>query len=189
MKQFLIAVLFFISALTFSQTPCDFVVNETDSIGTYKTTNEYLISEKIFGGTSNYIFYSLTLTDGLPILNVQHVQKSKDFLKTNCLDKNSKLYLQLNNGKVITLLHIDKEICGSIIRDDNGFNNRLTSGTFMFMKGTFEDLKNSPVSLMRIKYLTDTQDYIVKKEIVSELNGKYYQPENYFINNLHCVEE
>jgi hypothetical protein len=62
-------------------------------------------------------------------------------MKANCFDKNSKLILQLNNGKIITLIHIDQENCGTMIRDDKGFDNRITSGIFMFMKESFEDLK------------------------------------------------
>ncbi len=188
MKKLLLTTLLLLSLNTFAQTACDYATNVKDSIGTYKATKEYLVSEKNFAGTSSYIFYSMALTDGLPTLNVQMIQKSKGFMKANCFDKNSKLYLQLNNGKVITLLHTNLEYCGSMIRDDKGFDNRVIVGTFMFMKGTMEDLKSSPISLMRIKYLTDIEDYIVKKELVSELNGKTYEPETYFIKNLRCVE-
>jgi hypothetical protein len=147
-----------------------------------------MIYEKIFAGNNNYIFYSLALTDGMPTLNINFIQKSKDFLKANCFDKNSKLFLQLNNGKIITLLHIDKESCGTLIRDENGFDNRVLTGTFMFMKGSFEELKSSPVNMMRIKYLIDIEDYVIKKEFQSELNNQVYQPETYFINYLHCIE-
>lgn len=187
MKQLLLTALFFLFLNTFAQTPCEYSTNITDSIGTYKVTKEYLVSEKNFAGNSSYIFYSMALTDGLPTLNVQLIQKSKGFIKANCFDKNSKLYLQLNNGKVITLLHTNIEYCGSMIRDEKGFDNRVIVGTFMFMQGTLEDLKSSPVSLMRIKYLTDVEDYIMKKELVSELNGNVYEPETYFIKNLRCV--
>lgn len=188
MKKLLLTALFFLSLNTFAQKDCDYATNIKDSLGTYKLTKEYLISEKIFAGTSSYIFYTLSLTDGLPTLNVQLIQKSKGFIKANCFDKNSRLYLQLNSGKVITLVHTNLEYCGSMIRDENGFDNRVIVGNFMFMKGTMEDLKSSPLSLMRIKYLSDTEDYIVKKQLVSELNGKTYQPETYFINNLKCIE-
>ncbi|HJS00626.1 MAG TPA: hypothetical protein VJ780_06795 [Flavobacterium sp.] len=188
MKKLLLTTLFFLSLNSFAQTACDYATNIKDSIGTYKVTNEYLISEKNFAGTSSYIFYTLSLTNGLPTLNVQLIQKSKSFIKANCFNKNSKLYLQLNNGKVITLMHTNLEYCGSMIRDEKGFDNRVIVGNFMFLKGTMEDLKSSPVSLMRIKYLTDIEDYIVKKDLVSELNGKKYQPETYFIQNLKCIE-
>lgn len=188
MKQLLLIAFFFLSLNSFAQNPCEYATNITDSIGTYKLTKEYMISEKNFAGTSSYIFYTLSLTDGLPTLNVQLIQKSKGFIKAKCFDKNSKLYLQLNSGKVITLVHTNMEYCGSMIRDENGFDNRVIVGNFMFMKGTMEDLKNSPLSLMRIKYLTDIEDYVIKKELVSELNGKTYQPETFFINNLKCVE-
>lgn len=187
--KFIITLTFFLFNLTlFAQVPCDYSDNVTDSIGTYKATKEYMISEKKFAGNSSYIFYSLALTDGLPTLTIQFISKSKDFIKANCFDKNSKLFLQLNNGKIITLIHIDQENCGSLIRDENGYDNRINSAVFMFMKDSFEELKSSPVSLMRIKYLTDTEDFIIKKEFTSELNNEVYYPENYFIHTIKCIE-
>ena len=188
MKHTFILCLSLISLSLFAQKPCEYSTNVTDSIGSYKTTKEYLISEKVFAGNSNYIFYSLALTDGLPTLNVQLIQKSKDFIKANCFDKDSKIYLQLQNGKIVTLKHIDQDNCGTMIRDDNGFDNRVKSGIFMFLKDNYEDLKTSPISLMRIKYLTDSEDYVIKKEFTSELDGKVYKPETYFIENIRCVE-
>ncbi|RTY94044.1 hypothetical protein EKL32_12815 [Flavobacterium sp. GSN2] len=188
MKFIITLTFFFFSLSLFAQKPCDYSENVTDSIGTYKSTKEYMISEKKFAGNSSYIFYSLALTDGLPTLNIQFIQKSKEFIKANCFDKNSKLFLQLNNGKIITLIHTDQEDCGTLIRDDNGYDNRINSAAFMFMKDSFEELKSSPVSMMRIKYLTDTEDFIIKKEFKSELNNEIYYPETYFINTIKCIE-
>lgn len=188
MKYIITITILFFSLNIFAQKPCDYSANVNDSIGTYKSTKEYIVNEKNFGGNSNYIFYSLALTDGLPTLTVQLIQKSKDFIKANCFDKNSKLFLQLNNGKIITLIHIDQENCGTMIRDEKGFDNRVNSGIFMFMKDSFQDLKSSPVSMMRIKYLTDTEDYVFKKEFKSELTNEIYNPETYFIDNLKCIE-
>lgn len=188
MKKAVLLIVFLISSTLFAQKSCEYSTNVTDSIGTYKSTKEYMIYEKNFAGNTNYIFYTLALTDGTPTLNINFIQKSKEFLKANCFDKNSKLFLQLNNGKIITLLHIDQENCGTLIRDEKGFDNRILTGTFMFMKGTFEELKSSPVNMMRIKYLTDIEDYVIKKEFQSELNNQVYQPETYFVNYLHCIE-
>lgn len=187
MKQLLLVFLL-ISGTAFAQAPCDYSENINDSIGTYKSTKAYMIAEKNFGGNSSYIFYTLVLADGLPTLNVQLIQKSKDFIKANCFDKNSKLYLQLLNGQIVTMLHIDQEDCGTLLRDDKGFDNRVITGTFMFLQGSFEQLKSSPVSMMRIKYLTESEDYILKKEFQSELNNEIYHPESYFISNLGCIE-
>ena len=188
MKKAVLIILYLTSSALFAQKPCEYSANITDSIGTYKSTKEYIIYEKNFAGNTSYIFYSLALTNGTPTLNINFIQKSKEFLKANCFDKNSKLFLQLNNGKIITLLHIDQENCGTLIRDEKSFDNRILSGTFMFMKGSLEDLKSSPVNMMRIKYLTDTEDYVIKHEFQSELNDQVYQPETYFVNYLHCME-
>jgi hypothetical protein len=188
MKHVLAITLFIFSLQSFAQKPCEYTTNVTDSIGTYKSTKEYMIAEKNFAGTSSYIFFSLAVADGMPLLNVQLIQKSKGFMKANCFDKNSKLFLQLNNGKVVTLIHMDQENCGSMLRDDKGFDNRITPGTFMFMKDSFEELKKSPVSMMRIKYLTDTEDYVLKKQFTSELNNEVYEPETYFVQNIDCAK-
>jgi hypothetical protein len=188
MKQLLILTFYLLSSTLFAQKPCEYYSNVTDSIGTYKSTKEYLISEKVFGGNSNYLFYSLSLTDGLPTLNVQLIEKSKEFIKANCFDKDSKIYLQLQNGKFVTLIHIDQENCGTMVRDNKGFDNRVKTGIFMFMKDNYEDLKTSPVSMMRIKSLTNVEDYVFKKEFTAELDGKVYRPEMYFIDNIRCIE-
>ena len=140
--------LLFLRLNAFAQKPCEYSTNVTDSIGTYKSTQEYMIAERNFAGNSSYIFYSLALTDGLPTLTVQLISKSKDFMKVSCFDKNSKLFLQLNNGKIITLIHIDQENCGSMLRDDKGFDNRVNSGTFMFTKGSLRFTIRKPISLI-----------------------------------------
>lgn len=189
MNKAVLLILFFITNTLFSQKTCEYSTNITDSIGTYKVTKESIVYEKKFAGNSSYIFYSLALTDGTPTLNLQLIKKSKDFMKANCFDKNSKLFLQLNNGKIVTLLHIDQENCGSLLRDTESFDNRVLAGTFMFIKGSMEDLKSSPVNLMRIKYLTDIEDYVIQKELKSEMNNEVYHPETYFIDNLHCIEK
>jgi hypothetical protein len=188
MKNLLAIAIFLFSLQSFAQKPCEYTTNITDSIGTYKSTKEYMIAEKNFAGTSSYIFFSLAVADGMPLLNVQLIQKSKGFMKANCFDKNSKIFLQLNNGKVVTLIHSEQENCGTMLRDDKGFDNRLTPGTFMFMKDSFEELKKSPVSMMRIKYLTDIEDYVLKKQFTSELNNEVYEPETYFVQNIDCAK-
>lgn len=188
MKYIVVTALCFLSFTLFAQKPCEYAANVKDSIGTYKSTKEYLISEKVFGGNSSYIFYSLALTDGTPTLTLQLIQKSKDFMKANCFDKDSKLFLQLQNGKIVTLTHVNQESCGTMLRDGNGFDNRVKSGIFMFLKENYEDLKKSPVTLMRIKYLTDVEDVVIRKEFTAELDGKTYYPDTYFIENLRCVE-
>nr|WP_315146848.1 hypothetical protein [uncultured Flavobacterium sp.] len=188
MKHSICLFIVLISSSLFAQKNCEYSANVKDSIGTYKSTKEYMIYEKNFAGNKNYIFFSLTLTDGTPSLNIQFIQKSKEFLKANCFDKNSKIFFQLNNGKIVTLLHIDQTDCGTSVRDNEGFDNRILTGNFMFMKGSFEDLKSSPVSLMRIKYLTDIEDYVFRKEFTSEMDNQIYQPETYFINYLHCIQ-
>ena len=53
-------------------------------------------------------------------------------------------------------------------------------------KENFEDLKTSKVTFMRILYGTETLDYPFKTSLVSVLDNKTYEPENYFIDYLKC---
>ncbi len=183
---FTIVLLFTLSVS--AQKPCEISTNITDSIGTYKATKEYLIYEKNFAEKSSYIFASLILADGIPVLTIQSIEKSKDFIKAICFDKNSKIYLQLMDGNIITFYHDDSEDCGTLLRDENQMNNRVLSGSFIIRKENFDALKKSPVSLMRIKYGTEMVDYIIKKDLKSELDGTAYEPEKYFMDYLHCIE-
>ena len=187
MKNLLFSIIILLNLNLFAQKPCDYSVNVKDSIGTYKEIKSNIVHEHVFGGTSSYVFFSVALTDEMPTLTIQIIQKSKDFIKVNCLDKNSKVFLQLDNGKIITLIATDQENCGSPVKEDLGYNNRILSGAFMFIKGTLEDLQHSPVSSMRIKFTTESLDYIFKKEFISELDGKTYSAGSYFIDYLHCV--
>lgn len=188
MKNILFTIVLLFSLSLSAQKPCDISVNVTDSIGTYKSTKDYLLYEKNFAEKSSYIFASLVLTDGIPALTIQTIEKSKDFIKAVCFDKNSKIYLQLMDGSIITFYHDDSDDCGTLIRDENLMNNRLLGGSFIIRKENFEALKKSPVSLMRIKYGTEMVDYIIKKDLKSELDGTAYEPEKYFMDYLHCIE-
>jgi len=188
MKKFFVTLLILLNLTLFAQKPCEIDANVTDSVGTYKTTKQYLIFERSFAGNSTSINFSLVNTDGILSLDVQFLQKSSDFIKANCLDANSKIYLQLSNGKIVTLRSVGFENCGTLVKDQNNINNRIMSGSFVFVKENFEDLKTSTVTYMRVKYATDTIDYPFKTELISEVDKNKYEPENYFINYIKCVQ-
>jgi len=190
MKYAFLVIVWLFTINVYAQKPCEYSTNVVDSIGTYKATTEYLVHERNFAGKSSYLFFSLINTDGMPFLNFQQIEKSSNFLKANCFDANSKIYLQLTNGKVVTLIHNNEESCGSMISlQDEVKYTRILTGSFMFLKGSFDDLKVSPVSLIRVKFTTESIDYVFKKELISELTKGTYEPENYFINYLKCVDD
>jgi hypothetical protein len=41
---------------------------------------------------------------------------------------------------------------------------------------------------MRVIFNSETVDYIIKEEFVSETDNKTYKPESYFIEYLKCIE-
>ena len=92
-KIILIALFLTLSLNIFAQTDCEFSSNVTDSIGTYKSTKEYLMHERVFGNSQTSIFFSLINADGLLSLNIQMISKSSEFIAAKCFDKNSKIYI------------------------------------------------------------------------------------------------
>ena len=188
--KLIVSLLFLNFSIQFySQNPCEYTTNVNDSLGSYKTTKEYLVHERIFGDRESYVFLSLINTDGTPLVNFQVIQKNKDFITANCMNADTKLFFQLLNGKIIQMIHNNEENCGSPIQiPDSKKYTRLNSGLFLFLKGTLEDLKTSPINLLRIQYATENVDYVMVKKMFSELTKETYYPENYFINYLKCIE-
>lgn len=187
LMRVLLLILFVLSFNAYGQRPCEFKVDTQDSLGVYKATKQVLMHERQFGGSSTYLYFSLVLSNELPSLNLQIVQKSKEFIKAYCLDSSSRIYLQLDNGKVIPLLHIDAESCSNSVFTNDGYNNRILNSYFLFPAGTMTDLKSSAVSLLRIKFSGETADYIIKSELISETDKSISQPADFFRNYLHCV--
>ena len=183
-------VLFFLfQTVLFAQKPCDYSVNVTDSIGTLKETKSCLVYEKVFGNSTQLVFLSLISDNGKPILNLQIIQKSTDFVTPKCVDKNSKVYFQLSNGKIYTLVNTSENECDNLIYNaQDKLNNRLLNTHFLFIKDNFDDLKKYPIITMRIKLASETKDYILPKELRSEKITGIFQPENFFIDSFSCVE-
>ncbi len=169
-----------------SQKKCDFTENITDSLGTLRTTKEILMYERVFGNNENFLFFSLSNSNGVPFLTLQNIQKNNEFIKALCIDPNSKIYIKLENGKIITLLHTETENCGNFFRNDER-NVRIVTANFLFLKNTIEEIQNSPIELIRIKYSTETKDYMIKKELDSEILKTFSRPSNFFMDYLHCV--
>jgi len=189
MKKILSALILVLGiSLNAQQKKCEYELEEkTDSTFIKKTPN-YLIHEKDFVNSKDYVLFSLINSDGTPYLNFQFLQKSKEFIRTKCFDSGSKISLQLTNGKIVTLLSAG-DVCGQLIYDEIEKNNiRMLNNYFIFSKDGFEDLKKYPISMMKVKYASETVDYVFKKELKSEaFQGDFY-PENYFINYLKCLE-
>lgn len=187
MKKFTILIALFISIPSFAQSDCEYSTNVKDSMGIYKSTINYVMHEKVFGNSQTSIFFSLINADGLPSLSMQIIQKSAEFIPAKCLDKSSKIYVQLQNGKIISLLGLDVETCGTFVRNNNE-NCRIVSAYFLFLKDTMEELKKSPIAIFRIKYAGETIDYIAKETLVSEVDKKTYHPDHFFMDYLKCIE-
>jgi len=188
MKNLLLSLSLLLTVAAFAQKPCEIDTNVNDSLGTYKSTKQQLIFERSFAGNSTDIFFSLSSSNGILAVEAQFLQKSNEFIKAYCFNPGSKIYLQLNNGKIVTLFYSGNDTCGTLLRDDKNVNNRIISGTFLFSKENFEYLKTSPVTFMRVKYSGETVDFPFKTQLVSEIDKTTTEPENYFINYLKCIE-
>jgi len=191
MKNFIICLFLGLSFSVNAQKKddCDFTIISGENGQELKSTKEYLMYEKVFAGTSQFMFFSLTNSEGVPVLNFQLLAKSKEFPKAYCIDRTSRIYIQLTNGKIVTLISATENQCSGLVYDSNEKNNlRILTGSFLFTKGSLEDLEKFDISFIRVKYVNETVDYPVKKELDSESMGKKYFPEAYFINTLKCIQ-
>ncbi len=189
MKKIL-AFLLFIPVFAVAQiNDCVYDIEEKTDTTSLKVLPQKLIHEKIFGNSSDFLFFSLVNENGVPILNIQLLQKSNDFIPTRCIGKTAKVFFQLNNGKIITLINAVEENCSDLSYDATTKNNiRILNAFFYFTKTNYEELKNSPVTFMRIQFSGETQDFILKAELESEILKTKTNPANYFIDFLKCVE-
>ena len=97
--------------------------------------------------------------------------------------------MQLTSGKIISLISSDEEACSVLTYDAKEKNNiRILTGYFYFTKTNYEELKNSPISLMRIQFAGETKDYVLKSELNSETLKTTSKPDSYFMQFLKCVE-
>lgn len=184
------ALFFLIPFFSLAQTKdCTYDIEEKTDSTSLKILSQKLIHEKIFGNTSEFIFFSLINENDVPLLNIQMLQKSKDFIRTSCLTKKSKIVIQLINGKIITLINAYDENCSDLNYDEVAKNNlRILNAYFYFTKTNFDELKNSPISLMRIQFSGETKDFVIKSELESETLQIKSKPASYFMEYLRCVE-
>jgi|SRR5690606_20260803 len=183
-------IFFFVPVFAFAQKDCDFDFKvKNDSID-YRETKKHLIYERNFGKKSNYAFISLANDRGYLVLNYQKVQKSDSFIEAECFDQNTRMYLQLTNGKIYTLIHVDSNVCSTRVADlENQNNIRVLNTSFLFMKDDFEDLKKYPVSIMQIRFSTgEKMSYVIEKELISNNLKITSYPEKIFMDYFHCIE-
>lgn len=177
-----------LSTILFAQKPCDLSINVTDSIGTLKETKPVLVHEKIFGGKTTVILFSLVSANEIPVLKLQHIVKSKDFESPKCFDKSSRVIFQLTNGKIYTFIYAGESKCDHLIYNETEKqNNRFAEANFLFLKDDFEDLKKYPISFMKIRFTGETIDYVIPKELDSETLIETFYPAELFINNFNCI--
>lgn len=188
MKKIVLSLFLLINLSALAQKPCEIDADITDSIGTFKATKQYMIFERNFADKATNIFFSLTNTNGILGVEVQEVKSSPDFIKAACFDSGSRVYLQLNNGKIMTLLYVGPGSCGTLLQNEKKQNVRVISGSFVFAKENYEDLKSSPVTFMRIKFDGETLDYPLRTSFLAAMDHNIYEPEKYFMNYLKCIE-
>lgn len=189
MKNYLLVLVLVPLMAAAQNKDCQYEVEEKTDSTSLKVLKEVLIDEKIFGNTNEYLFFSLLNNDGVPMLEIQVLQKSKDFIPTKCINPSSKIILQLKNGKIVTLIANTEESCSVLNYDSKDQNNiRILTGFFFFGKTNYEELKNSPVMLMRIQFAGDSKDYVIKNELSSETLQTKSKPDVFFMNNIKCIE-
>lgn len=185
-----IIAFFFISLFATAQKPCEYDFEmKNDSID-FRETKKQLIYEKEFGKRSDYSFVSLINDNGYVMLNFQRVQKSDNFIEMICFDKDTRMYLELTNGKIYTLIHINNDVCSSRVPDlENKSNIRLLNTSFFFTEDDYDDIKKFPVFMLKIRFgVKEEISYVMEKELISKSLETSSNPDRIFMNYYKCVE-
>jgi hypothetical protein len=169
--------------------PCEYELDIVTDTSNTRVLKDKIIDENVFGNTTSFLTFKLFDVDGFIGVNFQYLQKSKDFLTPICIDKNTKIFLEMANGKQVKLINsIDTETCNDLQYDEIEKNNlRILTGFFYFTPENFEDLKTSKVYLIKITAATGDVNFVIKPELNSEIYKEKSNPDSYFINNLKCL--
>ena len=181
---------FFLPTILFSQSKdCVYDMNEKTDSTSLKVLTEQVMHERVYGNSKEFIQFKLLNSDGTPLVNVQLLQRHTEFIPASCFNKSSRIVFQLANGKTVTLVSITDDSCSILnYNEQDKTNIRILDGYFAFAINNYEELKKSPISLMRIQFADKAKEYIIKKELQSELINKTFYPENIFISFLKCIE-
>lgn len=189
-KFFKLAIFLLFTVLSFSQDkPCDFEIDIATDTSSSRVLKDKIIDESIFGNTTSFLTFKLFEVDGFLGVNFQYLQKSKGFLTPICIDKNTKMVLDLSNGKQVTLVNSsDTEACNDLHYDEINKNNlRILSGFFYFTPENFQDLKTEKVYMIKITASTGDVNFIIKSELNSEIYKEKSTPDTYFKDYLKCL--
>lgn len=187
---FKLATFLFLTNLSFSQEKaCDFEIDIATDTSSTRVLKDKIIDESIFGNTTSFLTFKLFEVDGVLGVNFQYLQKSKDFLSPICIDKNTKLFLELSNGKQVKLVNSTEiETCNELQYDAINKNNlRVLTGFFYFTPENFQDLKTEKVYLIKITANTGDVNFVIKPELNSEIYKEKSTPDTYFIDYLKCL--
>lgn len=191
MKTFLkLTALLLLTNLSFSQNKaCDFEIDEATDKSSTRVLNEKIIDESIFGNTTSLLTFKLFEIDGVLGVNFQYLQKSKDILSPICIDKNTKMILELSNGKQVKLVNsLNTETCNILQYDALNKNNfRILDGFFYFAPENFQDLKTEKVYLIKITAINGDVNFVIKPTLNSEIYNTKSTPDTYFIEYLKCL--
>lgn len=191
MNKFLkLAALLLFTHFSFAQDKtCEFEIDIATDTSSSRVLKDKIIDESVFGNTTSFLTFKLFEVDGFLGLNFQYLQKSKDFLTPICIDKNTKIYLELSNGKQVKLVNsTDIETCNDLQYDEINKNNlRILSGFFYFTPENFQDLKTEKVYLIKITANTGDVDFVIKPELNSEIYKTKSTPDTYFMDYLKCL--
>lgn len=187
---FKLTALLLFTNLSFTQVkPCDFEINVATDTSSTKVLKDKIIDESIFGNTTSFLTFKLFEVDGILGVNFQYLQKSKDILTPICIDKNTKILLDLSNGKQVKMINsTELETCNELQYDAISKNNvRVLSGFFYFTPENFQDLKTEKVYLIKITANTGDVNFVIKPELNSEIYNEKSTPDTFFIDYLKCL--
>lgn len=190
MKNIILFICLIVTINTTAQTKdCNIDYEIKNDTTDFKKIMEYLFVEKSYPNSIESVYLSLIKSDGLSLIQLQYLQKDSNFISASCVDQKSMITFQLLNGTIVNFRHANTDYCNNLSYDpEQKANIRILSTYFQIQKDDFKRLKESPISVMQIRFQNSTKTFEVESKIESKVVQETYSPNTYFMQNLHCIE-
>lgn len=189
MKKMIFACFCLFTVMTQAQ-DCEYALRiENDDQTVTKMTKEKVVYYQATPLKTDLVYLSLYIEKGVPLVLFKYSRDSKTFPSTMCIDNNARLSFQLTDGSIVSLMQAGEESCG-YINNLKGLDkqNSTVENFFYLPPDAISKLKKNKITLMGLRSATDKKDFVIPSEIVLGQPNIVIHPDNYFIENLHCIE-
>lgn len=176
------------TTLSFAQDECSYKINVDTEEENFKLTTEQLVEYELSRTQSVFIYFSLMREGDLSSLVMQISLNALEMPPIMCFDKKSRITFLLEDGSYVSLPYLDEVNCGRQTDHENQLDNSTSEAAFFMNEESMVKLMESALKSMRITSMNTNFDIEFKRVLSNPAIEVPIYPQEYFINNLGCIE-